>query len=71
MVFSRCCIEDPVVIEKILTHRNERALPIAAPLLPESQAPRAKRVGSTERKETIHSAQVAAPQTRAAGHRLD
>jgi hypothetical protein len=33
------CIEDPVVIEKILTHLNERALPIQAPLLPESRAP--------------------------------
>ncbi len=33
------CIEDPAVIEKILTHLNEKALPIAAPLLPESRAP--------------------------------
>ncbi len=33
------CIEDPVVIEKILTHLNEKALPIAASLLPESRAP--------------------------------
>ena len=33
------CIEDPVVIEKILTHLNEKALPIQAPLLPESRAP--------------------------------
>jgi hypothetical protein len=33
------CIEDAVVIEKILTHLNEKALPIAAPLLPESRAP--------------------------------
>ena len=33
------CIEDAVVIEKILTHLNEKALPIAAPLLPRSRAP--------------------------------
>ncbi len=33
------CIEDPVVIEKILTHRNEKALPIEAPPLPRSRAP--------------------------------
>ena len=33
------CIEDAVVIEKILTHLNEKALPIQAPLLPESRAP--------------------------------
>jgi hypothetical protein len=33
------CIEDPVAIEKILTHLNEKALPIQAPLLPESRAP--------------------------------
>jgi hypothetical protein len=32
------CMEDPVVIEKILTHRNEKALPIEAPLLPRSRA---------------------------------
>ena len=53
------CIEDAVVIEKILTHLNEKALPIQAQLLPESRAPRAKRAGSTERFETTHSAQVA------------
>jgi hypothetical protein len=56
------CMEDPVVIEKILTHLNEKALPIATPLLPESRAPRAKRAGSTERKETTLSTRVAAPQ---------
>ena len=33
------CIEDPVVIDKILTHLNEKALPIKAPSLPESRAP--------------------------------
>ena len=33
------CIEDPVVIEKILTHLNEKALPIEAPPLPKSRAP--------------------------------
>jgi hypothetical protein len=33
------CIEDPLVIEKILTHRNENVPPIEAPLLPESRAP--------------------------------
>jgi len=32
-------IEDPVVIEKILTHLNENVPPIEAPLLPESRAP--------------------------------
>ena len=33
------CIEDPVVIEKILTHLNEKALPLQAPPLPNSRAP--------------------------------
>jgi hypothetical protein len=33
------CIEDPVVIEKILTHLNEKATSAATGLLPESQAP--------------------------------
>jgi hypothetical protein len=32
-------IEDPVIIEKILTHLNEKALPIEAPPLPKSRAP--------------------------------
>ncbi len=32
-------IEDPVVIEKLLTHLNEKALPIEAPPLPKSRAP--------------------------------
>ncbi len=36
----------------------------------ESTAFVSKRAGSTERKETTHSTQVAAPKTRAAGHRL-
>jgi hypothetical protein len=34
------CIEDPVVIEKLLTHLNEKTLPIEAPPLPASRAPR-------------------------------
>jgi hypothetical protein len=33
------CIEDPVVIEKILAHLNEKALPLQAPPLPKSRAP--------------------------------
>ena len=33
------CIEDPLVIEKILTHLKENAPPIEASLLPESRAP--------------------------------
>ena len=33
------CIEDPVVIEKILAHLNEKALPVQAPPLPKSRAP--------------------------------
>jgi hypothetical protein len=33
------CIEDPVVIEKILTHLNEKAASAATGLLPESRAP--------------------------------
>jgi hypothetical protein len=33
------CIEDPVVIEKILTHLNEKAASAGAGLLPASQAP--------------------------------
>lgn len=65
---------EPLVIEKILTHLNEKALPIQAPLLPESRALRVKRAGSIERKESTQSTQaadqVAAPQTQAAGNRL-
>ncbi len=33
------CIEDPVVIEKILAHLNEKALPVQTPPLPKSRAP--------------------------------
>jgi hypothetical protein len=33
------CIEDPVVIEKILTHLNEKAASAATGLLPERRAP--------------------------------
>jgi hypothetical protein len=33
------CIEDPVIIDKILTHLNEKALPVQAPPLPKSRAP--------------------------------
>jgi hypothetical protein len=33
------CIEDPVVIEKILTHLNEKAASAGAGLLPASRAP--------------------------------
>ena len=33
------CIEDPVVIEKILTHLNEKAASARTGLLPESGAP--------------------------------
>jgi hypothetical protein len=33
------CIEDPVVIEKILTHLNEKAASATTGLLPESRAP--------------------------------
>jgi len=33
------CIEDPVVIEKILTHLKEKAPTAAAVRLPESRAP--------------------------------
>ena len=32
------CIEDPVIIEKILTHLNEKAAPAETGLLPESRA---------------------------------
>ena len=32
------CIEDPVIIDKILTHLNEKAPPVEAPL-PKSRAP--------------------------------
>jgi hypothetical protein len=54
------CIEDPVAIEKILTHLNEKALPIAPHCCPKA-GHRRKRAGSTEREETTQSAQVAAP----------
>ena len=33
------CIEDPVVIKKILTHLKEKTAPEPAELLPESRAP--------------------------------
>jgi hypothetical protein len=33
------CIEDSAVIEKILAHLNEKALPVQAPPLPQSRAP--------------------------------
>ncbi|MDA9982960.1 hypothetical protein N9H39_09595 [Gammaproteobacteria bacterium] len=33
------CIENPVVIEKMLAHLNEKALPLQAPPLPKSRAP--------------------------------
>ena len=33
------CIEDPVVIEKILIHLQEKLTPAAADLRPESRAP--------------------------------
>ena len=33
------CIEDPVVIKKILAHLKEKAAPVSAGLLPESRAP--------------------------------
>jgi ribosomal protein S27E len=33
------CIEDPVVIKKILAHRKEKAAPVPTGLLPESRAP--------------------------------
>jgi hypothetical protein len=33
------CIEDPVVIDKILTHLREKETPDPAGLLPESRAP--------------------------------
>ena len=32
-------IEDPVVIEKILAHLNEKALPVQVPPLPKCRAP--------------------------------
>ena len=33
------CIQDPAVIDKILTHRQEKLVPGAADLLPQSRAP--------------------------------
>ena len=33
------CIEDPLIIDKILTHLNEKAPPLQAPPLPKSRAP--------------------------------
>jgi len=33
------CIEDPVVIKKILTHLKEKTLTISGPQLPDCQAP--------------------------------
>jgi hypothetical protein len=33
------CIEDPRIIDKILSHLNEKALPVKAPPLPKSRAP--------------------------------
>ena len=39
------CIEDPVVIEKILTHLQEKLTPTPAGLRPESRAPPADLFG--------------------------
>ena len=36
------CIEDPVVVRKILTHLDEKVTPTVATLLPESRATPAK-----------------------------
>jgi len=33
------CIEDPAIIDKILSHLNEKALPLQAPPLPKCRAP--------------------------------
>jgi hypothetical protein len=33
------CIEDPVIIEKMLAHLNEKTPPVQAPPLPKSRAP--------------------------------
>ncbi len=60
----------PLMVYFVLGSTRFSAVPIAAPLLPESRPPRAKPAGSTERKEATHSTQVAAPQKRAAGNRL-
>jgi len=39
MVKVIACIEDPVVIEKILSHLSEKASSTETTLLPESRAP--------------------------------
>ena len=33
------CIEDPRIIDKILSHLNEKVLPVQTPPLPKSRAP--------------------------------
>jgi hypothetical protein len=63
------CIEDPVVIEKILTHLNERSLTIEAPRCRKAGYCR-KRAYTTEAKKSNYSTQVAATQPQAAGHQL-
>jgi hypothetical protein len=52
------CIEDPVVIEKILTHLNEKAASAATGLLPET--PSVSGLGRLILKETHSSTQMAA-----------
>ena len=46
-------IETPLVIEKRLSHLNEKGLPTQALPLPESRVRRAKRAGSSVRKPPI------------------
>jgi hypothetical protein len=63
------CIENPVVIRKILSHLLGKALSAEPVRLPKSRAP--PQAGcSADTRETYHSAQMAATLTEAAGHRL-
>ena len=57
------CIDDPVVIKKILAHRTEKAASATKGLLPARPGTAASRlVRLTGLNETNHPAQVAAPQ---------
>ena len=46
------CIEDPVVIKKILTHLEEKAATRVALLLPASRAPRSPACSADSRKHS-------------------
>ena len=63
------CIEDPAIIDKILTHLNEKAPPVKAPPLPKCRAPAAGGLVRLTRSNPDFP-QLAATHSDAAGYRL-